>query len=156
MHAGYWLARFALCPADFHFMARELQSPLGVYNPPTPPTAVAHHVIALAGLSFTMILVGILSCTSQFTTASHPPIRTLPPLPTHCCPWFPAAMSQSNSAHHDIKPQSGAGARLGICEWMKLVSEGRSRANSHSYFLNSFTHTHTHTFTECLLDVVTL
>lgn len=39
---GYWLARFAVCPADFHFMARESQSPLGVHNPPPPtlpPTA---------------------------------------------------------------------------------------------------------------------
>lgn len=50
VHAGYWLARFAACPADFHFMACESQSPLGVYNPPPqPPTAVPHHVTALSG-----------------------------------------------------------------------------------------------------------
>lgn len=48
---GYWLARFAACPADFHFMGRESQSPLGVYNPPPLPTLplpIPHHILLVS------------------------------------------------------------------------------------------------------------
>lgn len=91
VHAGYWPARFAACPADFHFMACESQSPLGVYNPPPPPCPslpLLYHIMLLLSLdlSFTMIHVGILCCTStsQFTTGSPPPMRTPRPPTCHC------------------------------------------------------------------------
>lgn len=41
---------------------------------------------------------------------------------------------------------SGVGASLGICEWMRLVSEGRSCANSHSHISS---HSHARTRKHC-------
>lgn len=56
---GYWLTRFAACPADFHFMARELQSPLGVYNPcthpPGLPSLCLYHIILLVFLDMWLL-----------------------------------------------------------------------------------------------------
>lgn len=50
----------------------------------------------------------------------------------------------------------GVGAILGICEWTELVSEGRSRASSHSH-VSSHLHTRTqgNTVTERSPGVVT-
>lgn len=92
---GYWLARFAVCPADFYFMARESQSPLGVYNPLPPPSPLSHcpyHIILLVSLDVWLLslvyndpsmwgfsrsqTVAPLR-TSQFATGSHPPISPL-------------------------------------------------------------------------------
>lgn len=41
-----------MCPADFHFMACESQSPLGVYNPlyPNTPSHCPYHIILLVSL----------------------------------------------------------------------------------------------------------
>lgn len=103
---GYWLARFAVCPADFHFMARESQSPLGVHNPPPPPCLplpIPHHFIGLSGSAAAVLAlqwsihVGILSqsdcCTSMDIPICYwipptyfPLIRILPPSLTCCCP----------------------------------------------------------------------
>lgn len=103
---GYWLARFAACPADFHFMGRESQSPLGVYNPPPLPTLplpIPHHFIGLSGCVAAVrglqwsIHVGILSqldcCTTMDIPICYwipptyfPLIRILPPCLTCCCP----------------------------------------------------------------------
>ena len=41
-----------MCPADFHFMACESQSPLGVYNPPPPLLPPLTHPLAAHTTSF--------------------------------------------------------------------------------------------------------
>lgn len=88
---GYWLARFAVCPADFHFMARESQNPLGVYNllslpyhphptPSDPPSCCPNLIILLVSLDAVpglqrSIHVGILSqpdCCYTVPSDTHP------------------------------------------------------------------------------------
>lgn len=104
---GYWLARFAVCPADYHFMAHESLSPLGVYNPPPPrpPSYCPDHIILLVsvdvcslspGLSWS-VHVGILPKPNCAITADIPICCSIPPahfhqknpgdaLMTCCCP----------------------------------------------------------------------
>lgn len=110
--AGNWLARFAACPADFHFMACEWRRLLGVYNPPQVPPSLP----LLDPIMF--LLSGpehndpcgdpLLHQYVPIYTGSQPPIRTR--VPQHAIvPRFPVATPQSDSAHHDIKPERCGG-----------------------------------------------